>query len=71
MTLAGYATPQGTTSYRQRFADTLASAHFRETPDHLWCSSIGLGTYLGEADTQTGVMCSTPPSITVTNEVNV
>jgi aryl-alcohol dehydrogenase-like predicted oxidoreductase len=59
MTLAGYATPQGTASYRQRFADTLASAHFRATADHLWCSSIGVGTYLGEADAQTDALYAT------------
>jgi len=50
--LAGYATQEGTSAYRQRFARRSASAHFRSSTD-LWLSSIGLGTYLGDADEQT------------------
>lgn len=53
--LPGSATTRGTEAYRQRFADTLASAHFRASAD-LWLSSIGLGTYLGEADAQTDAL---------------
>jgi aryl-alcohol dehydrogenase-like predicted oxidoreductase len=53
--LPGSATPQGTAAYRQRLADTLAPAHFRASAD-LWLSSIGLGTYLGEADAQTDAL---------------
>jgi len=56
MTLPGYATPQGTVSYSQRFATTLAPAHFRDSADHLKLSSIGLGTYLGEADARTDAL---------------
>lgn len=56
MTLLGYATSQGTTSYSQRFATTLASTHFRDSADHLKLSSIGLGTYLGEADARTDAL---------------
>lgn len=52
MTLLDYATPEGTTIYQQRFAGKLAPAHFRETLE-LKFSSIGLGTYLGEADDST------------------
>ncbi len=51
MTVPGYATPEGTAAYRQRFATTLDPAHFRQSAG-LWLSSIGLGTYLGEADGQ-------------------
>ena len=52
MTLTGYATAEGTTLYQQRFASTLAPAHFRRALG-LHLSSIGLGTYLGEADDAT------------------
>ena len=41
-----YATAEGTARYRDRFADR--PGHFRQTQG-LWLSSIGLGTYLGEA----------------------
>lgn len=51
----GYATPQGTSRYRERFTELSQSGHFRQ-PQHapgateLWFSSIGIGTYLGEPD---------------------
>ena len=56
MTLPGYATPQGTAAYSHRFATTLAPAHFRDSTAHLQLSSIGLGTYLGEADARTDAL---------------
>jgi aryl-alcohol dehydrogenase-like predicted oxidoreductase len=46
------ATLEGTTRYRQRFRDTAAPNHFREA-QHLQLSSIGIGTYLGNADETT------------------
>ena len=52
MTLPGYATREDTTTYQQRFSSTLAPAHFRESLG-LKLSSIGFGTYLGEADDAT------------------
>lgn len=55
MTLSGYATPQGTAAYQQRFTGTLDAAHFRAAAE-LRLSSIGLGTYLGEADAQTDAL---------------
>lgn len=48
MLIAGYATLEGTTRFRQRFGDRLPG-HFREARG-LNLSSIGAGTYLGEAD---------------------
>ncbi|MEP6741204.1 MAG: aldo/keto reductase [bacterium] len=51
MLSAGSATPEGTTHYRDRFHDA-AENHFREQ-QQLWLSSIGIGTYLGDADEQT------------------
>lgn len=56
MTLPGYATSAGTDSYGRRFSTTLAPAHFREAADHLRFSSIGLGTYLGDADARTDAL---------------
>lgn len=53
--LPGCATREGTTRYAQRFAGILAPAHFREATG-LQLSSIGLGTYLGEADAQTDTL---------------
>lgn len=46
------ATASGTAQYRERFANDLATAHFREA-HNLWLSSIGLGTYLGQPDERT------------------
>src|SRR5678816_3889154 len=46
------ATPEGTARYRERFADRLALNHFREQHG-LVLSSIGIGTYLGNADEAT------------------
>lgn len=42
------ATPEGTAAYRDRFSDRLPKEHFKAL-DGLAVSSIGLGTYLGEA----------------------
>jgi aryl-alcohol dehydrogenase-like predicted oxidoreductase len=52
MTIAGHATLEGTTHYSERFKDTAAKNHFR-LEQNLWLSSIGLGTYLGNADQAT------------------
>src|SRR5256885_16328277 len=40
---------EGTARYRARFKDVAAEDHFRQ-PQNLWLSSIGIGTYLGEAN---------------------
>ena len=53
--LPGFATPEGTARYRDRFPQFREAEHFRH-PEHvpgageLWLPSIGLGTYLGEPD---------------------
>lgn len=52
MTRSGHATLEGTRSYQQRFGNAFAAGHFREALG-LTLSSIGLGTYLGEADETT------------------
>jgi aryl-alcohol dehydrogenase-like predicted oxidoreductase len=50
MDTAASATPAGTTRYRARFNPALG--HFRQK-HALWLSSLGIGTYLGEADDDT------------------
>ena len=52
MTIDGGATQDGTLRFRERYKDVAAPGHFRPA-QHLWLSSIGLGTYLGNADEQT------------------
>jgi aryl-alcohol dehydrogenase-like predicted oxidoreductase len=49
MQIEGYATLEGTTHYRDRFTDHAAANHFR-LEQNLWLSSVGIGTYLGNAD---------------------
>ena len=51
--LSGCATAQGTLRYAARFKGRSAAGHFREAPSGLVLSSIGIGTYLGEADDAT------------------
>ena len=52
MTIEGYASLSGTTRYRERFQSSAAANHYR-FEQNLWLSSIGLGTYLGNADDAT------------------
>ncbi len=52
MPIEGWATLDGTARYRERFSEVAASDHFRKQQD-LWLSSIGVGTYLGDADDET------------------
>jgi aryl-alcohol dehydrogenase-like predicted oxidoreductase len=52
MPINGCATPQGTARYRERFKDAAAKDHFRRQQS-LWFSSLGIGTYLGNADEET------------------
>jgi aryl-alcohol dehydrogenase-like predicted oxidoreductase len=50
--MATFATPDGTKKYAARFAGRAADGHFREQQG-LLLSSLGIGTYLGEPDSQT------------------
>jgi aryl-alcohol dehydrogenase-like predicted oxidoreductase len=52
MGLAGFASKESTERYCRRFPDKMAASHFRQTQG-IWLSSIGLGTYLGNYDTET------------------
>src|SRR5262245_59566328 len=46
------ATPEATRRYADRFRESFGKGHFREQQG-LHMSSIGVGTYLGEADDET------------------
>lgn len=56
MSISGFATPEGTQRYQERFEGKatgglpIAEGHFRETADHLRLTSLGMGTYLGALD---------------------
>jgi aryl-alcohol dehydrogenase-like predicted oxidoreductase len=52
MSLTGSSTLAATKRYSDRFQKTAAEGHFRNEQD-LWLSSIGIGTYLGNADQAT------------------
>jgi aryl-alcohol dehydrogenase-like predicted oxidoreductase len=52
MSNEGWATLEGTTRYRQRMNDRATRNHFH-LEQNLWLSSIGIGTYLGNADQAT------------------
>jgi aryl-alcohol dehydrogenase-like predicted oxidoreductase len=53
MSIAGHATIEGTTRYRERLQrETIAANHFR-LEQNLWLSSLGIGTYLGKPDAGT------------------
>jgi aryl-alcohol dehydrogenase-like predicted oxidoreductase len=52
MLIDGRATSAGTARYRERFSEVADKDHFRKGQD-LWLSSIGVGTYLGDADDET------------------
>lgn len=55
--IQGFATPEGTARYQERFQQLRDAAHWRRAAhvagvNQLWLSSIGLGTYLGETDAE-------------------
>ena len=62
MGIKGFANAEGTRRYRDRFEGQdvaslpVAVGHFRETPQGLHLSSLGMGTYLGQTDAATSQM---------------
>jgi aryl-alcohol dehydrogenase-like predicted oxidoreductase len=52
MSPSSSSTLEATARYRDRFKDRAAENHFRNE-QNLWLSSIGIGTYLGDADDAT------------------
>lgn len=49
MPIPGYTTLEASQGYRERFKERAVENHFR-LEQNLWLSSIGIGTYLGNAD---------------------
>ena len=70
MSIPRSATLEGTLHYRERFKDRAAENHFREQ-QHLWLSSIGMGTYLGNGDDETDARYSAAISRAVELGANV
>lgn len=77
--VAGFATPEGTSAYRNRFVDIRVGArhasplhldHFRER-ERLWFSSIGIGSYLGEPDEETDKLYESALKEALLSGVNV
>ena len=52
LVIHGFATPDGTGKFAEQFADPASHGFYRIVND-LYLSSLGLGTYLGEADNAT------------------
>src|SRR5579859_7548603 len=55
---SGHASPSGTAHFRSRFPALAQADHFRQASHvkyigDLWLSSIGIGTYLGQPDSET------------------
>lgn len=69
--LPGRATASGTLRYAARFQGRSASGHFREVSGGLVHSSIGIGTYLGEADEATDARYSAAVVAAVEGGVNL
>ena len=69
MKLTGYATPEGTSRYRDRFSNA-APNHFR-SQQSLLLSSIGIGTYLGQPNTATDLAYEEAVIRAVQSGVNV
>ncbi len=68
--IKGYATPEGTLSYKNRFQKKLHEDFFREKQG-LWFSSIGAGSYLGEPDQATDALYEEALKEALLNGVNV
>ena len=70
MALLNHATPEGTLRYAEHFATRAATNYFRRQQG-LWLSSIGIGTYLGNADEATDLSYANAVTRAVTSGVNV
>ena len=70
MPLLNHATPNGTARYAERFSGRAAKNHFRPQQG-LTLSSIGIGTYLGNADEATDQSYANAVERAVTSGVNV
>jgi aryl-alcohol dehydrogenase-like predicted oxidoreductase len=74
--IPGFATPAGTSRYRERFHQ-LAEADFFRRPEQmpgvgeLWLSSLGLGTYLGEPDNAADAAYTAAVQLAARSGINV
>ena len=74
--LPGHASHSGTARFCARFPKLNAAGHFRQSEhvphlSHLWLSSIGIGTYLGELDSATDQRYTEAVLAAIANGVNV
>ena len=74
--IEGFATPEGTRRYAERFPALLQVQHFRSPkhvrgPDQLLFSSLGLGTYLGEPDEASDQLYAQAVEAAVRSGINV
>lgn len=69
--MPGCATAQGTLRYAARFQGRAAAGHFRDVQAGMVLSSIGIGTYLGEADEATDKAYASAVIAAVEGGINV
>lgn len=72
----GHASHSGTARFCARFPQLSAAGHFRQPEhvphlSHLWLSSIGIGTYLGEVDAATDQRYTDAVLVAISSGVNV
>ena len=70
MMIPGLATSEGTRRFRDRLGPRAAEGHFR-MHNGLWLSSLGIGTYLGNADDATDALYEAAVERAVEQGVNV
>src|SRR5436305_14484108 len=74
--IKGFATFEGTARYRDRFPLLRDAGHFRQfvnvtSAGQLWLPSIGLGTYLGETDSESDSSYEQAITVAVRMGINV
>ena len=74
--IPGHASHSGTARFCARFPKLSAAGHFRQPEhiphlSHLWISSVGIGTYLGEPDATTDQRYTDAALQAIRNGVNV
>lgn len=68
--MKGFATPEGTKHFKDRFAGKIDPGFFREK-QNLWFSSIGIGSYLGDPDDGTDRLYQAALKEAVSSGINV
>lgn len=70
-TISGHASPQATRRYRQRFKTIVQDDFYNQTTNGLFLSSIGIGTYLGEANDEVDLSYYNSIKYALINGINV